>query len=413
MDRVILHCDMNNFYASVEAMLNPALKGLPIAVCGSAEERHGIVLAKSEAAKACGVSTGEAIWQAKQKCPALVTVPPHYEEYARVSRAARRIYERYTDEVEPFGMDECWLDCTGSTRLFGSGEEIAERIRREISSELGVTVSIGVSFNKIFAKLGSDMKKPDAITVIPRESFREMIWGLPVTDLLGVGGATGKKLLSFGIRTIGDLALFPEAPLVKALGKCGTVLRRYAMGLDFSSVTPHTDDSPDQSVGHGITTAADLVKNEEVEAVMQSLTEEIGQRLFLYGKRAEGVSISVRDSRLRTKEWQCPLALATQSPRIIAREAFRLFVKNYGWEEPLRSVTVRAIRLTSSEAIGQISMFDELDRDRRYEAADRAVFGIRRRFGGAAIRSASVLAQPKLPDARVRSLFPGRGASIG
>ena len=413
MDRIILHCDMNNFFASVECMLNPALRGQPVAVCGSVKDRHGIVLAKNELAKAAGVSTGEAIWRARQKCPALVTVEPHYDEYARISRAARRIYGRYTDLVEPFGMDECWLDCTGSTRLFGSGEEIAERIRREIFSELGVTVSVGVSFNKIFAKLGSDMKKPDAVTVISRERFREQIWGLPVTDLLGVGAATGKRLLSFGIRTIGDLALFPEEPLRRTLGKCGTMLRRYALGLDFSSVIPHDGDCPDQSVGHGVTTAADLVTGEEVEAVILSLTEEIGHRLFLYGKKAEGISVSVRDSRLRVREWQCPLVLPTQSPRIIAREAFRLFVKSYGWENPLRSVTVRAIRLSSAEATGQLTVFDGLDRDQRFEAADRAVEGIRRRFGRAAIRSASLLSESKLPEKHLGSLFPSRGASIG
>ena len=414
MDRVILHCDMNNFFASVECMLNPSLAGHPVAVCGSERDRHGIVLAKNELAKACGVVTAEAIWQAKQKCPSLVTVEPHYREYARISCAAREIYGCYTDLVEPFGMDECWLDCSGSTRLFGSGEQIAESIRRRILSELGVTVSVGVSFNKVFAKLGSDMKKPNAVTVIPYESFRTQIWGLPVTDLLGVGAATGKKLHSFGIRTIGDLALFPEQPLRLALGKCGTMLRRYALGLDFSAVAPRSQDSADQSVSHGITTAADLVTNEEVESVILSLTEQIGHRLFLHGKRADGIAVAVRDSRLRVKEWQCPLTLPTQSPRIIAREAFRLFLKNYGWEHPLRSVTVRAIRLSSVEASGQLTVFDDLDRDRRCEAADRAAESIRRRYGTRAIRSASLIgAADKMPGERAVPPFLPRGASLG
>ena len=208
-ERAILHIDMNNFYASVECMLNPDLKPFPIAVCGSQEERHGIVLAKNYAAKAFGVSTGEAIWQAKQKCKNLVIVPPHYDQYMKFSKLAREIYGRYTDLIEPFGMDEVWADVTGSQRAMGTPLHMAEEIKKTIKYELGLTVSIGVSFNKIFAKLGSDMKKPDAITVINKETFREQIWNLPASDMLGVGRATEKKLSSVGIRTIGQIAQYP------------------------------------------------------------------------------------------------------------------------------------------------------------------------------------------------------------
>lgn len=198
MDRSILHCDMNNFYASVECHLNPAFAAHPIAVCGETEERHGIVLAKNYLAKGFGIITGEAVWQAKQKCPGLIIVPPHYEEYVKVSRAARQIYYDYTDMIEPMGLDECWLDVTGSRRYYGTGEQIAHEIRERIKGELGVTVSVGVSFNKVFAKLGSDMKKPDAVTIITPEHFREQIWHLPASDLLGVGRATAKKLHALG-----------------------------------------------------------------------------------------------------------------------------------------------------------------------------------------------------------------------
>lgn len=229
MQRVILHCDMNNFYASVECMLNPELKNKPVAVCGSVEERHGIVLAKNYAAKAFGVSTGEAIWQAKQKCQDLVIVEPHYEQYIKFSKLAREIYGRYTDQIEPYGMDECWLDVTGSGCM-GTGFEIADEIRRTVKFELGLTISAGVSFNKIFAKLGSDMKKPDAITCIEADSFREKIWCLPAADLLGVGRATEKVLSGYGIHTIGELAATSDDFLKCRLGKNGLAIKKYAMG---------------------------------------------------------------------------------------------------------------------------------------------------------------------------------------
>ena len=230
MSRSILHCDMNNFYASVECMLDPVLKKYPVAVCGSVEERHGIVLAKNYAAKAFGIKTGDAVWQAKQKCRNLVVVPPHFEEYIKYSKLARSVYSRYTDQVEPYGMDECWLDVSGTENIFGSPEKVANDIRETIKFELGLTISVGVSFNKIFAKLGSDMKKPDAVTVIPKDTFRDKIWGLPAADLLGVGRATQRVLDSYCIRTIGDLAKTDPDFLNRRLGKNGIALWQYANG---------------------------------------------------------------------------------------------------------------------------------------------------------------------------------------
>ena len=204
--RAILHCDLNNFYVSVASRDNETLKGKPVAVGGSVEERHGIILAKSEEAKKFSVTTGEAIWQAKQKCPSLIIVPPDFKRYQHFSLMVRKIYERYTDLVEPFGIDECWLDVTGSRRLFGSEYEIAEKIRNDVKTETGLTISVGVSFNKIFAKLGSDLKKPDAVSVIPYDSFKEVVWGLDASCLLGVGRSTEKKLRELAIFTVGDLA---------------------------------------------------------------------------------------------------------------------------------------------------------------------------------------------------------------
>lgn len=238
MDRVILHSDMNSFYASVEIMLNPELRNKPVAVGGSTEERHGIILTKNQIAKKYGIKTGMVNWEAKLLCPDLVIITPHYEQYIKYSKMAREIYSRYTDKIEPFGMDECWLDMTESTELFGNGFDIANNIRKTIKSELGLTVSIGVSFNKIFAKLGSDMKKPDAITVINRENYKDKVWNLPVEDLFYVGPATKRKLNSIGVQTIGNLAKFPVNILKDKLGKNGIMLSAYANGADTSPVMP-------------------------------------------------------------------------------------------------------------------------------------------------------------------------------
>jgi DNA polymerase-4 len=260
----------------------------------------------------------------------------------------------------------------------------------------------------VFAKLASDMKKPNAVTVISKENFRDVAWPLPAEVMLGVGSATGARLRTIGVSTIGDLAVFPEAPLHRLLGSVGRDLRRFALGLDFSAVEPKEDESPDQSLGHGITTAEDLTTSSDVETLILSLTEEIGHRLFLYRRHAEGISVSVRDSRLHVKEWQCRLSSPTQSARTLAREAYELFRRNYGWENPLRSVTVRAIGLSSSELSGQIGIFDG-ERYAKGETLDRTVDEIRHRFGLGAIRAASLFkgaGKKKLPSRRERCALP-------
>lgn len=221
MNRTILHSDMNCFYASVEMMLNPELQGKAVAVCGSTENRHGIVLAKSEKAKQAGIKTGMVNWEAKRFCPDLILVPPQYEQYLKYSNMAREIYQEYTDLVEPYGMDECFLDVTASQVLYGSGKEIADQIRCRMKNELGLTVSIGISFNKIFAKLGSDMKKPDAITNIEESEWKQKVWPLRVSELLFCGRSTTKKLEQVGIYTIGDLAEMDHDYVNQLLGKMG------------------------------------------------------------------------------------------------------------------------------------------------------------------------------------------------
>lgn len=391
MERIILHSDLNNFYASVECMKKPELKAFPVAVCGDEEKRHGIVLAKNEKAKLFGVTTGETIWQARLKCPNLVIVQPNYRDYTYFSKRASEIYYRYTDKVEPFGLDECWLDVTGSTSLFGSGEEIAHKIRTSIKNELGLTVSVGVSFNKIFAKLASDMKKPDAVTVLSKDDFREKIWNLPASDMLGVGRKTYMKLTSCGIYTIGQIAKRPPEFFKYKLGKCGLDIWLAANGLDESEVLERGDDGLDKSCGHGMTTPQDLLEDHEVWRVMLELSQDIGHRLSVSQKRASGISIAIRDNRFITKQWQTKLSLSTGSPSIIAKEAFSLFKANYAWKYPIRAVTVRAIDLISVNTPEQIGLFDDTDSVLKTENLDKTVESIRRRFGKGAICNATLL----------------------
>jgi len=404
MERLILHCDMNNFYASVECVRNPALRGHPVAVCGSVEERHGIVLAKSMEAKVCGVSTGEAIWQAKQKCPDLIVVQPHFEEYLIFSRRAREIYLDYTDQVEAFGLDECWLDVTGSTSLFGSGESMAHEIRCRIKRELGVTISVGLSFNKVFAKLGSDMKKPDAVTVIPKESFREQIWELPASDMLGVGRKSAKRLASYGIRTIGQLATAPPELLRYAFGKNGETMQAYANGIDPSPVRAAVVEVPEKSVGHGVTTRTDLQCEQDVWCILLELAEQVGHRLYMAGKMATGVAISVRDNRLNWRQWQKQLQMATQSPHVLASEGFALFCNRYDWRMPVRAVSIRAIGLMEESTPIQLELFHNFDSRFRREELDRAVEEIRGKHGRGSILHACLLGKERLDLSKGHSL---------
>lgn len=403
MERTILHCDMNNFYASVECMLNPSLRGHPVAVGGDVENRHGIILAKNYEAKKFGIQTGEALWQAKQKCPKLIIVPPHYEEYLKYSRLAHSIYADYTDLIEPYGMDEVWMDVTGSTKVFGSGEVIANTLRERIKYELGLTISVGVSFCKVFAKLGSDMKKPDAVTVIPKDSFRDIIWDLPASEMLGVGRSTEKFLSFYGIHTIGQLAnAYPDL-MQRKLGKNGMVLLAFANGEDRSKVAPQDYEPPMKSIGHGITTMQDLENNAEVWNIMLALTQDIGHKLRVYNKNAAGVAIYIRyivDKQIAGKQWQCQLPVRTHSAAIIAKEAYRLFERSYGWEYPIRSVTVRAINLCSQDLPEQLQFFSDAATVERKEKLETAIEDIRRRFGKYSIQPACLCQNIKMPTDR-------------
>ena len=407
-DRAILHSDLNSFYASVEIMLNPDLRDKAIAVCGSTEDRHGIVLAKSEKAKKAGIKTGMVNWEARQKCPGLIMVPPQYEQYLKYSKLTREIYQRYTDQIEPYGMDECWLDVTASLGVCGSALSIAEEIRRTTREELGLTVSIGVSYNKIFAKLGSDMKKPDAITVINRCDYHEKVWPLPVSDLFYVGQATDKKLARYGIRTIGELARAPRDFLKSALGKNGEMLSFFPNGEDQSRVMKNDFHSPVKSIGHGTTCTSDLETNDEVWKVMLHLAQDISHRLRAHDMKANGVQITVKDNTLSYRQYQMQLPIATQSPMEIASAARRLFENNYDWHTFVRAVTVRTINLEPKFMPQQLMLFDDAARRARLEELDDTIEIIRGRFGKWSIYSAALLGNMKTSgDSSHEVIMPG------
>ena len=393
--RVILHADLNCFYASVEINENPAIAGKPVAVCGSTENRHGIVLAKSEPAKACGIKTGMTNWQAQQLCPDLICLPPRFDLYLRYSRLVRRIYARYSNDIEPFGMDENWMLIDGC-RDFAMGESIADEIRRTVQAETGLTISIGVSFNKIFAKLGSDMKKPNAVTVIDPDNFREKIWPLPVSELLYVGPATTRKLKMINVHTIGDLARCSPEVLRSKLGKNGLMLWRFANGLDYSPVLPKDFVVPVQSVGHGTTCVADLEVNYDVWRVMYELAQDVGHRLHKNRLIAGGVQVSVRDDALAWRQYQAPLNFPTRSPLELAQAGYGLFAAQYGWSRPVRAVSIRGINLESDQTPVQLDFFNDRTRHERRQTLDDAVDEIRRRFGVRSICAASLMGDLKM-----------------
>ena len=399
MERVILHCDLNCFYASVELLSHPELRGVPVAVCGDPEARHGIILAKNEPAKAFGVKTAETIWQAKKKCPDLVLLPPHHDRYAEYSRRVNAIYGDYTDLVEPFGIDESWLDVSGSLHLFGGdAKALADTIRARIKAELELTISVGVSFNKVFAKLGSDYKKPDAVTVFDRGSMREKVWPLAASDLLYVGRATEKKLSTFGIHTIGELATTPVDYLQSWFGKWGLLLHCFANGMDSSPVAKTGEESIIKSVGNSTTTPRDLVCEADASVVYWMLCESVAARLREGGFRCATVQISLRTSDLVCFERQMKLP----EPSCLASElhtaAMRLLRENYSWVRPLRSIGVRGTELVPEAGPEQLSLFGDAARRDRCLRLEKTMDALRARYGHTALSRASVLCDPTLTN---------------
>ena len=398
MSRVILHCDANSFYASVEMLYNPDIRDLPVAVGGSVEARHGIILTKNQKAKACGIKTGEAIWQAKQKCPALVCVPPDYPLYVRFSRKMRRLYEQYSDRVESFGLDEAWIDLTNPGVTIADGERVAQEIRERVKHELGITVSVGVSFNKIFAKLGSDMRKPDAVTVIPRSSFRERIWHLPAGELLYVGPSTRRRLARMNIQTIGDLAQLDTAVAQYCLGKNGLLLKAYANGLDESPVMPVDFRAAIKSVGNSTTPPHDIETVEDARCIYYLLAESVAARLRQEGFRARCVTITARTTELVTSSHQRMLQKPTNLSGEIARMAMQLFGERFQDGLPYRSVGISCSRLTLDDAPIQLDFMGDEEKRMAMEDMERSIDDLRRRFGHQVVQRGVVLTDRGFAD---------------
>ena len=381
MERRILHADFNGFYASVACLLDPALRGRPVAVAGDPAARHGIILAKNETAKRFGVKTGEAIWQARRKCPALVTVKPDFPAYQRFSRLGREIYAEYSDRVEAFGLDENWIDVTAITNDFADARRIADEIRLRVRDELGITVSIGVAPNKVFAKLGSDMKKPDAVTLITPQNYREKVWPLPASDLLYIGRATAEKLRRMGVDTIGELAAMPASLLRSHFGKVGLMLHDFANGRDSVPVERMDAQREAKSIGNGVTTPRDLTCEQDVYLTITMLCESVAARLRANGQRARTVHLSVRDAGLFSFTRQAKLEKPSNLTMELATLAMALFRANYHWQTPVRSLSVGTSELIGPNTPAQLSLFsDEAARD-RLARAEAAVDDIRRRFG--------------------------------
>jgi len=389
LDRVILHCDCNGFFASVECALNPELRNVPMAVGGSVEARHGIILAKNELAKKYNIQTAETIYSAKKKCPNLVIVPPHHDLYEEYSRRVNEIYFEYTDQVEKFGIDESWLDVTGSQRLFGNGEEIAATLRKRIREEIGITISVGVSFNKVFAKLGSDYKKPDATTVISRDNYKEIVYPLPVGDLLFVGRRTRDALSKLHIETIGDLAESNETKLIKLLGKQGETIYRYARGEDDSPVDPHANDEV-KSIGNGMTFRRDLIGEKDILCGISHLSESIAVRMRKKGVKCTVVQVTIKDPDLHSIQRQEKLDSPTNLAKDITEKAMEIIRRSWNMKNPIRMLTVTGGGIVDENASEQISFFDEA-KNPKQENLEKTLDKIREKYGKDAVQNANII----------------------
>lgn len=394
--RRILHSDCNSFYASVECLYHPEIRSKPVAVGGDPENRHGIILTKNNIAKKFGVSVGQPIWKAKQLCPELVVVPPNFPLYMRFSKMAKEIYLDYTDRVESFGLDEAWLDVTGNVTVNDDGTSVAREISRRIKSELGITVSIGVSYNKVFAKLGSDYKKPDAITRITKDNFKQIAWGLPASDMLYVGRATEKKLAQLGIYTIGELANTPRQILKSHFGKCGDLLYNFSNGYDSSPVKKYTESADIKSVGNSTTTPKDLTENNDVKIVLSVLCDSVARRMREIGVRGRTVSITVRDCELFSFTRQRKLDMATDITSEILDAAMTLFIDSYDWSKNIRSIGVSMSDLSSGDESYQLNFFDDPSKREKLKNLDETVDKLKSRFGTFAVHTASMLLDKQL-----------------
>ena len=388
-DRVILHCDLNNFYASAECVAHNEWRDVPLAVCGNPELRHGVVLAKNEKAKKAGIKTGDVIWQAKQKAPELVVVQPHFDLYMSYSKQMFALYNDYTDMVEPFGADECWLDVTGSQKLFGNGKQIADAIRERVKKESGLTCSVGVSFNKVFAKLGSDLKKPDATTVIDRDNYKRLIWCLPADQMLMIGRRTYERLKQLNIVTIGDLARADRNMLKSNFGINGIKMKEYAMGDDSEPVREAVKHRDMKSIGHGMTAVRDIETVEDARDLIYYLSEKVGARMRKANVRGSLVSVGMRDNTLFSIVRQKKLPMPTYSSTEIAECALAVFKENWNGD-PMRTITVGVSKLEDDKEPRQLSFFADDVRNDKLEKLDETLDKITEKYGSVVHRASLI-----------------------
>lgn len=389
---VILHCDLNNFYASAECVLNPALKNFAVAVAGSPRHRHGVVLAKNEIAKKYGVKTGDTVWQAQQKCPNIICLPPQFKKYKEFSKQVIEIYSRFTDKIESFGPDECWLDVTHSTKLFGTGKQIADKLREIVYKETGLTISVGVSFNKYFAKLGSDLKKPNATTEITPENFKQLIYPLPADNLIFIGKKTYKKLNKLNIFSIGDLANASPQLLKQHFGIIGPRMQAVASGQDNSEIIDLKHNSEQKSVGNGLTALRNLTKREEILSTVLVLAEKIAYRMRELGVCGKTVHLSLKDSNLYTTGHSLTKNISTNSPQEIAKHAMEIFDTFWGEQ----TICIRAVRVavsnlhSTTQKAQQILLFEDKNHE-KLKKFNNACDKIRKKYGYYSIRNANTI----------------------
>ena len=364
--RAILHCDLNNFFASVEMLSKPELRNVPMAVSGDPNKRHGIILAKNQIARKYGIYTPETVYSALKKCPNLVLVKPHYEEYVKYSKLVNEIYKKYTDRVEKFSIDESFLDVTESTAIFGTPYEIAYKIKEEIKSKYNLTISVGVSFNKTFAKLGSDLKKPDAITVISFDNYKEKIYKLPVNMLLYVGKNTTAKLNKLGIKTIEDLALSNKYRIIKHFGKLGEQIYNHANGIDNDSVKFYYEKEERKSISKGITFESDINDIRVLEKEFIKLSSDVSFLLRKSNMRTSVVSIVYKDAMFVSSSRQRKISF-TNSFDEICKNVIELVRENYKNGVPIRYICVGLTGLKSNSEDEQLNIFNIVEKDRNIE----------------------------------------------
>lgn len=392
----ILHCDLNNFYASVECNENPELKGCPVVVCGRVEDRHGVVLAKNYEAKKYDIKTGDVLWQAKNKCPNLISVEARHSLYLKYSRKVRAIYSEYTNQIEPFGIDEAWLDVSSEVHSYSEAENLASVLRKRVKNEIGLTISVGVSFCKVFAKLGSDMKKPDATTVITEENYKEKVWPLPISDLLYVGRQTAKHMAELNIFTIGQLAEYDEQLIKYKFGKVGLMLQNFARGNDDGDVRKYNERAEIKSVGNSLTYYRDVSDKSDIYALFLLLSESVVARMKKYNlNKARTIAITIIDNNLKSLIKMTKLSPPTNISTEIAKMAYQLFENNFSYTGKVRGLGIQLSEWVDSE---QINIFESVTERDKQQTLQNTIEGLRDRFGRKIIQRAIVLKDVKMKE---------------